>query len=457
MQAGVRHRRGPRLRWIGLVTAVAALSASASASAATIKVRTDRDDFATGTSCSLRQAIQSANTDTAFGGCTSGSHADTIELKAGHRYIRELPGPDAEDNNVSGDFDIASKITITVKGSGKAELNGGGLDRVLQVLPGGALSASDLTLRDGDVAEHQPSSYSAGGAILAQGDLTLTHSKLTNNRARTASGCNCGGGIAAIGPAVVTLDNDKILDNNVENIGGAIAWLGGKLRVNHTTMAGNKADYAGGAVYFGADAGHNSAAIRNSTMSKNQSLTAADNAGGGAVIVADFANSKLSLSNSTITENKSNANGGGIWQYSGILKVDSSTIARNTADAGGGTSGGGGGVAGSVVITNSIVTSNHDLKPASTSADCLGASVSQSLVGKDTGCSGAPTNRVAKNPGLGQLASNGGPTKTLALHKSSPAVNHGSKSEPNTDQRGRRRDQKPDLGAYELIAKHHHR
>src|SRR4051794_31698032 len=51
-----------------------------------IVVNTTADEFGTGAACSLREAIQSANTDTAFGGCTAGSGADIISLQAGQTY-----------------------------------------------------------------------------------------------------------------------------------------------------------------------------------------------------------------------------------------------------------------------------------------------------------------------------------------------------------------------------------
>src|SRR4051812_15422391 len=54
--------------------------------ASAIIVNTTADEFGSGASCSLREAIQSANTDTAFGGCTAGSGADVISLQAGQTY-----------------------------------------------------------------------------------------------------------------------------------------------------------------------------------------------------------------------------------------------------------------------------------------------------------------------------------------------------------------------------------
>ena len=56
---------------------------------------------------------------------------------------------------------------------------------------------------------------------------------------------------------------------------------------------------------------------------------------------------------------------------------------------------------------------------------------------------------IAASAHPGQLASNGGPTKTVALKKGSPAIGKAGSSPPKCDQRGVKRDAKPDIGAYE--------
>ena len=54
---------------------------------------------------------------------------------------------------------------------------------------------------------------------------------------------------------------------------------------------------------------------------------------------------------------------------------------------------------------------------------------------------------------LGKLATNGGPTKTVALKKGSRAINHAGPDAPELDQRGVKRGKKPDIGAYERVKK----
>jgi hypothetical protein len=56
---------------------------------------------------------------------------------------------------------------------------------------------------------------------------------------------------------------------------------------------------------------------------------------------------------------------------------------------------------------------------------------------------------VKPNPRIGTLTDNGGPTKTIALKNESPALGHAGPGSPKRDQRGVKRDSKPDIGAFE--------
>ncbi len=57
---------------------------------------------------------------------------------------------------------------------------------------------------------------------------------------------------------------------------------------------------------------------------------------------------------------------------------------------------------------------------------------------------------ISQDPKLGPLANNGGPTKTYALLKSSPAIDAADNAlAPKFDQRGVLRGSRPDIGAYE--------
>lgn len=84
-------------------------------------------------------------------------------------------------------------------------------------------------------------------------------------------------------------------------------------------------------------------------------------------------------------------------------------------------------------------------------------------ISSDASCNlTVPTSRTNTDPRLDPLglSDNGGPTKTISLQTTSPAVNaippsvNGCDTEINTDQRGMNRPQGPacDVGAFELVA-----
>src|SRR4051812_23003266 len=94
-----------RRRWTRcILLALLALAAfPAAASAAEITVNTP-DDSIDGTTCSLRDALTSANDNNAAGnGCDSGAGpTNTIVLPAGHYTLTQPAGPD-DDDNTGGD------------------------------------------------------------------------------------------------------------------------------------------------------------------------------------------------------------------------------------------------------------------------------------------------------------------------------------------------------------------
>src|SRR6188472_3443873 len=112
--------------------------------AATITVTSTADEFGTPAGCSLREAIQAANADAAFGGCPAGSGDDTITVPAG-TYILTLVGAN-DDLNQSGDLDIRSNITINGAGSASTVIDGNATDRVVDVPLGAVFSISQVTI-----------------------------------------------------------------------------------------------------------------------------------------------------------------------------------------------------------------------------------------------------------------------------------------------------------------------
>jgi uncharacterized repeat protein (TIGR01451 family) len=195
--------------------------------------------------CTLRAAIQEAN---ALAG------DDTITLPAG-TFTLSIPNA-GEDLAAAGDLDITSNLTITGAGARSTIIDGGQIDRVLDVDPTGTgvtASISGVTVRNGKAAG------SVGGGIRNAGTLTLQDCMLTlnhadqngggifNNGTLAFSGGTLNGNTATTDGAglhnagTATLTNVTIEGNTATGKGGGISNAAGTLTLSHVTIASNAA------------------------------------------------------------------------------------------------------------------------------------------------------------------------------------------------------------------------
>lgn len=442
-----------------LGASVAVLVVAAPAPAATIEVDIEFDQFGGPTPigvdplCSLREAVQAANADLDFDGCEreGTGAADTILLTGGTTYPRTRGGVD--DTNSGGDLDIAGETTLKVVGPGLATIDGDDLDRVIEVHDGASLSAKRLAITDGRVPGFdQPGS--GGGGIRNLGTLTLNKVILFDNEAqRAANGCGCGGGIENRGR--MTLDRVELKHNYATFDGGGLFVDGDPQVIRRSAIEGNSS-FSGGGMYVGS-----ALSLNGSTIALNDATGSSVRSEGGGLFLGASDGDVLSIVNSTITGNRAADGGGGIFVFSGPLDVNGVTITANTADYladgsghGGGIDGGGfGPIIDNDRLRNTILAGNLDLNPTDPQADCFRMFAdlgSHSLFSPTGGCPAGPKNVLAPKPKLKPLAENGGPTMTHALTRKSAAVGEASPgSAPKRDQRGVKRDKRPDIGAFE--------
>ena len=151
--------------------------------------------------------------------------------------------------------------------------------------------------------------------------------------------------------------------------------------------------------------------------------------------------------------------GGGIFNSDAEISLYYATLAGNVAPSGAGIYDDDG----YGTLRDSILASNHPSPAAKAEADCkqnVHADTLTSLGGNVIAEGGCVTKRtssdvVTARPGLAVLAANGGPTRTMALVASSPAVNLAHGDCLATDQRGMPRPTAGtcDAGAYQLAAR----
>ena len=176
--------------------------------------------------CSLRAAIMEAN---ALAG------ADTITVPAG-TFTLTIAGS-GENASATGDLDITENVTITGAGSGSTIIDGGALDRVLQV-QSGSVTLSGLTLQNGLA----PTVEGGGGVYIVDAALvTATDVIIQNNDVVPSEGAPAGGIFV---DGTLDLSNSQVLSNTAQ-FGGGIYNLG-TLVIDQTTVQGNADDDAYG-------------------------------------------------------------------------------------------------------------------------------------------------------------------------------------------------------------------
>ena len=412
---------------------------------------------------------------------------DLVVLPAGCTVV--LTGNPGEDANVGGDLDLTQDLTIAGAGPGSSVLDGGAVDRVLDVQPGVSVTLVGLAVRNGNLqligqsgggirnqgvlALHRVEirdnqAFSSGGiANLDGGRLTVVDSRIVDNAATIGAGVgtvssggatttridrstisgnvaeNTVGGLANKGAVAVTvLRAVRVEDNQAPSIGG-IGNSEGTVLAEETLVAGNTATTGS----FGGIANVDGVlTISRSTVSGNR---AAGNFGRVASTRTAVA-PRLLIENSTVSGNVAAGLDGGVSSNAGSVEIVHSTITGNIAQGGG---------AGGLRVVLGIATLRGTILAGNSAPNCAvaggGAAIASAGSNLDDGATcglGAPGDVSGADPLLGSLADHGGPTPTHDLRPGSPALDTANPAGcPAIDQRGVTRPQDPgcDMGAFE--------
>jgi hypothetical protein len=330
---------------------------------------------------------------------------------------------------------------------------------------------SRLGVTKGHVSVEDDFASGSGGGIKNDGTLRLEHVDVSKNSVGATGFILAealGGGIANGG--TLTLDHSTVRSNsataNTQDFGGDARAAGagvyseGSLVVRKSSINGNHLPQSSNlpAPAEGSGAGvlmspGSSGTIDSTTVSGN-SIEGFGNTGG---IELD-PNATLMLTNSTIANNHAYF-GGGLDNQQGNMTVRATTIAGNSSDAGGANLTNASG--GTLDMADTIVGDHSGTAPACSIFPTFTDS-GYNLAADDSCSLSAVGDKQNVDPKLGALAKNGGPTKTMALPKSSPAVDHGKNlTHAKTDQRGKKRvvdfgaigngaGDGSDIGAFEL-------
>jgi hypothetical protein len=389
---------------------------------------------------------------------------------------------------------IDRTLTLVGQGAGETVITGSANDRVLDLdsVPEATVTIRALTITGGNAPVDPNGEGGDGGGIRAGTSISLILDSVLlagNHAGDGAAGQSSpsedggdggnGGGLYTDGPQ--TTIQDSWFLNNTAGRGGD----GGNGSAGEDGEVGGNGGHGGGAAslppagplnFIDSTLSGNSAGIggdggQGSGLPSGSSAPGGRGGSGGGV----FGNTlgSLVLVNSTVEGNTA-GNGGaggtglipagggeggdGGGAFAGDTVVDSSTIARNSTGAGGagivegdpGRSGGVESLTAGLIAARTIIASNSaDLFP-----NCSGVQTNggDNLVfPADPQC--MPGASINADPLLGPLASNGGPTPTLALGSGSPAIDRYSAFCPAADQRGVSRPQGAacDIGAFERV------
>lgn len=370
--------------------------------AASITVTGTGSTIAVDGACTLPEAVQAANTNTAVNECAAGSAAETDiitfsgggigTIQLGDELMIDtaltIAGP--EDNTAVKIQSAASRcFNIQPPDAVNVTLSNLTIENCTTTIFGGAIilnGAGSLTVNNSIIQNNQSG---RGGAINNNaGILTLNDSIITGNS--STAGDQIGGGISTGGSASATTINTSTISNNTATLGGGgIYHGGGTLTVNRSTISGNNAPGGtgdGGGISI--EPGR-TATIVNSTISGNSTV---ERDGGGIWNggTATIVNSTIAFNGSATTDN-----GGGIFAAPG-----STTTAMNTIIAGNSATTG-------ADIRNNVTGNSNNL-------------ISNN--GGITGTIGTGSDILSSTPGLiATLALNGAPTGSPLTHALSPA------------------------------------
>ena len=246
------------------------LAAAFPAFAMDLRVTTFADEYdgeCSRSHCSLRDAISAAN---ALEQSRIILAAGEYRLERGNLRDEENEIID-EDDNLVGDLDVMSTVTIIGKGSEQTILNGAGLDRLIEVLPEGRLTLRDLTITGG-LTPHRGAGlenrgatellrvrvvgnlaasafiYGQGGGIASSGSLLVKSSVISDNRARgSESAYGSGGGIYSTGALWVRdsrIGGNSCSDDN--DVGqGCGVYTSGLAEIARTVLHNNSVSAGG--------------------------------------------------------------------------------------------------------------------------------------------------------------------------------------------------------------------
>ncbi|HHY58536.1 MAG TPA: S8 family serine peptidase [Chloroflexi bacterium] len=307
--------------------------------------------------CTLREAILAANQDIAVGGCSAGGGGDTITFATALTRPLTITLTTAganEDAALTGDLDITGTLTIDGMAAAAAAtavpnivIDGGGLDRIFDILPGAHVTIQGLTIRNGSATAEM------GGGVQNRGELTIRHAAIAANQ---------GGGVRNTGGAL-TMTDVAIMENpggfGVANANqGVLTLMDSVVRGNRGGVLNQAATGALNRVEVSSNSGNGiiNTGVSASTLTVLASTILSNSVtGNGGGVRNDGVGATTTIENTRIAYNTATAGGGGVYHAGAEVRITASLIDHNQAKAGGGIDNGGS----TLALVNTTLSANQ--------------------------------------------------------------------------------------------------
>ncbi len=358
-------------------------------------------------------------------------------------------------NNIA-DITLDAPTTIeedlNIVGHGKDTLN-------ISTLSGNAIHA---TRGDLHVSNLKVSDSPNAGIYQQYADLTVDNVLLDNNgygihaddaydtvvRNSTISNSEYDSGIKFYNnstDSTLLIDKSDISTNHASGDGGGLfAYVvsGAHIKITNSTFAGNTTFSSGGAIAI-QNTGTTNIDIENTTISGNSS----DRYGGGIYHDDSTAFAALNIKSTTIINNSAHFTGGGIRHMgsNASINIENSVIALNTSRSSN---------SGRVNLDGVFNSADFSWLGDNNAYDDEGGLLADTPADITNAPTGSVIGGDESTLNLGDLADNGGPTKTHLPAAGSPLLEAGNPTTANlpaTDQRGSTREVGTlDIGAVEV-------
>ena len=260
----------------------------------------------------------------------------TVTSSIFYNNIANRAGGAIEDNSGAG---LSIEISNT-----DFEMNNAGVSPATAAPGnGGAIhitGAGDIEITDGSFEDNMAASE--GGALWnGSGSMTVSDVFIDGNVASGDSADQGGGGIYNLS-GMLTIENNTMITNNTADGtsgsgGGILNDVDASLMISDSEISANIAARAGGGIE---DNSTNSTTL--SLINVDLDGNIAQNAPGNGGALHITGNGNVDVTSCIITNNEAGAEGGGLWNGSGILNVDNSSILGNIASGPDADHGGGG-------------------------------------------------------------------------------------------------------------------